>query len=125
MHLTPIKPSELFQQRFLLGPKIGGSFNHDTNQLVATPTTVQIDDALSSEPKDTARLCTGRHLHFDLPFERRGLNISAKSGLWEADGQLADHLIVMPLKKRMLSHLNGDIQVASNTASWAGFSFST
>ena len=40
-------------------------------------------------------------------------------------GQLADHLVVLPLKKRVLSHLNGDIQVAGNTAGRSGFSFST
>ena len=91
MHLTPIEPRELFQQFFLLGPKVGGGFHHDANELVATAATAQVDDAFASEPKDTARLRTGRHLHFDLPFERGSLDISAKRGLWEADRQLTDH----------------------------------
>ena len=47
MHLTPVEPSELFQQFFLLGPKIGGGFHHDANELVAASPAAQIDDALS------------------------------------------------------------------------------
>ena len=125
LRLTSIELGEFFQQLFLPGPKIGGGFHHDANELVAAPPTAQIDDALSPEPKDPARLRAGRHLHFDLAFQRGSLDIGPERGLGKADGQLADHLVVLPLKKRVLSYLNGDVQVAGNTAGRSGFSFST
>src|SRR5262245_42030034 len=88
-------------------------FHQESDEQVAAPSTAQVRHALPAQVLDVPALDAGLELVRDRSVERGDLDFAAKSGLSEADRHLADQVIAVALKERVVAHVHAHDQIAA------------
>ena len=102
-------PGKFIEQLLLAGGQLGRCLHPHDDQLVTATVTLQNRYPLAVQYKYLAALGAGRNLQLDLAFKGRNFKFAAESRLGKGDRNLADEVVPLTLKDRML--LDGDHHV--------------
>src|SRR5205085_2733400 len=86
---------ELAQELLLFFGQLAGHLDQDLDELVAVAGGAEVGEALALELEDLAVLGAGGEVEVLAALEGRDVEASAQGGLGEADGELADEVVVV------------------------------
>jgi len=93
------------------------------NELVATPTFIQMGNPLTFKPKDCARLAASRNFEFGCAIQGGYLYLSTESSPSKINWQLIENIITISGEKLMLFNRQGNVEVAGRATLYSGLTF--
>src|SRR5207237_1152847 len=94
------------------------------NEKITASRTATFGNAAALDPEYRASLRSGGNVQFFLfAFESRNHDLRAKSGLREADGNIAVQIRFAPLEKLVFLYIQDNVEITCGTTRAAGITF--
>src|SRR5262249_12707002 len=123
-HVLVFKLGKFPKQLFLAFVQMLWRFYHNLHKQIALATASQIGQPFARHSNNRSVLSAALELPSDRTVERRDFNFAAQRGLTEADGHVANQVLVLPLKESMIANTNDAVEIAARGARIACFSLS-
>ena len=103
--------------------KLCGGFHHHLHDLIASSVTPNRRNPLALKTENLSGLGSLRNAEFLFSVQGRNSDLAAQGRLDKGDRNLADHVMIVALKKLMGLHVNEDVEIPWRPTSRAAFAF--